>query len=334
MKPTTYNGRVFDVIPSPEDPRDFDITSLVPKAETFPEEYAWPNLLLEPLDQNGYGMCVAFSLRAIKNMLVLKDENPDEDHSSAFIYANRGEGDYQGEGMVPSQAINRLLKDGTCLYTTFPDVGSYETLRSKITDKMRQEAQTRKIKAYVRLRSVEEVKNALMNISPVSICVPVYNSLFLCGKDGVLPMPQPGEEIKGAHMMTIVGWNKDNYWLVLNSWGKYWGMGGYCLMPFEYPIIEYWALTDFIQPKPQPQPQPPDNKAYYRVQVGAFKNLNDAIRLRDSLLSMQKPDVVVRKGTYFYNVYVGKFEKRNDALQLMNSLRLQGFKNCFVIYVK
>jgi len=47
-------------------------------------------------------------------------------------------------------------------------------------------------------------------------------------------------------MMTIVGWTKDNYWIVLNSWGENYGKRGFCYIPFSYPMNEAWCIVDEI----------------------------------------------------------------------------------------
>jgi C1A family cysteine protease len=39
----------------------------------------------------------------------------------------------------------------------------------------------------------------------------------------------------GGHAVLAVGYNRaKKQFLVRNSWGKAWGMDGYCTMPFEY----------------------------------------------------------------------------------------------------
>ena len=43
--------------------------------------------------------------------------------------------------------------------------------------------------------------------------------------------------------MTIIGWRNNN-WIVQNSWGEFYGLNGVVHIPFEYPIIEAWAIID------------------------------------------------------------------------------------------
>lgn len=48
-------------------------------------------------------------------------------------------------------------------------------------------------------------------------------------------MPKKKEKAIGGHAVMAVGYNRTNErFIVRNSWGKDWGKGGYCTMPFEY----------------------------------------------------------------------------------------------------
>ena len=45
--------------------------------------------------------------------------------------------------------------------------------------------------------------------------------------------------------MVIYGWNEKG-WKVQNSWGRLWGDDGCCIIPYEMPIREFWAVADDI----------------------------------------------------------------------------------------
>ena len=211
----------------------------------YSKEYTWKYLLDKPLDQGYSMMCVAFSLREIKNMLGYANDNPDEDHSSAFIYSNRLSGDYQNEGMSIYQALKGLRDYGTCLDSTFPDISDYPMLKSKINQNMIDEASRHKIDGFIRLYTENEVKTALINVSPIIIMIPVYSSF---NNGGILSIPDKSNEAWfGNHALTICGYryiNNNLYWLVLNSYGDWGSLHGYCYMPANYPIYEYWAIVD------------------------------------------------------------------------------------------
>jgi len=121
-----YTLRPLGAIPSPV--MDYPQYMQPETGVAYPEEYTWPYLLPEALDQGPYGMCVAYSLRAIKDMLALEN-GVAENHSAAFIYANRDGSGHYGEGMVPYQALYRLMRDGTCLDSLFPLQGTFPDLQ-------------------------------------------------------------------------------------------------------------------------------------------------------------------------------------------------------------
>lgn len=48
-------------------------------------------------------------------------------------------------------------------------------------------------------------------------------------------MPKSDESYEGGHAVVAVGYNyTERTFIVKNSWGKKWGMGGYFTMPYEY----------------------------------------------------------------------------------------------------
>ena len=67
---------------------------------------------------------------------------------------------------------------------------------------------------------------------------------------GIITLPLPGESCVGNHAMLIVGYDdKDQRFLVVNSWGKQWafqnpkGYPGHALIPYQY--IEKYCHSAF-----------------------------------------------------------------------------------------
>lgn len=102
-----YSIRPLGVRLSPPDHRDYPVSKLVPPPDRLPDR-----LVISPLpevyDQNGYGMCVAFSLATIKEIQEWRERGYRTRYSPGFIYANRSDGDFQGEGMIPREALDRI----------------------------------------------------------------------------------------------------------------------------------------------------------------------------------------------------------------------------------
>jgi C1A family cysteine protease len=235
-------------IPSPPDDRDYPLSRLTPVKAEFPEEFC---LLMPEIKDQGYvGSCVAHSLAYCREITESKQSGENK-FSVGFIYANRLSTDYQGSGMYPREALSQLLKCGDVPYNDFPINEEYNIVKTAIEAhkaELMEKALPYKITAYARLSLDNEIKTALMELGPVTIMIPVYNSFFFCPATGMLQMPGATESIQGYHQITIVGWKKvspyEERWVVLNSWGSNWGDKGKCYMPFNYPIEEKWSMTD------------------------------------------------------------------------------------------
>ncbi len=64
-------------------------------------------------------------------------------------------------------------------------------------------------------------------------------------QDGHVPLPQPGEQVLGGHAVLAVGYDDRNEWfLVRNSWGTNWGIKGYFTMPYAY-LLDSNLAHDF-----------------------------------------------------------------------------------------
>jgi len=96
----------------------------------------------------------------------------------------------------------------------------------------------------------DDIKAALAEGYPVIFGTALFTSFRAVGKDGIVPVPKPGEACIGGHAMLIVGYT-DKYFIVRNSWGTNWGDKGYCYFPFEYfaqnsgaynPGFDFWML--------------------------------------------------------------------------------------------
>jgi C1A family cysteine protease len=62
---------------------------------------------------------------------------------------------------------------------------------------------------------------------------------------GVLGIPDSGEEAIGGHAVLAVGYDdSQQVFIVRNSWGADWGMGGHYTLPYEY-ILNPDLATDF-----------------------------------------------------------------------------------------
>jgi C1A family cysteine protease len=67
-------------------------------------------------------------------------------------------------------------------------------------------------------------------------------------KSGIVPMPGTTETVLGGHAVMAVGYDDASQrFLVRNSWGSAWGMGGYFTIPYAYLTDEnladdFWVI--------------------------------------------------------------------------------------------
>lgn len=88
---------------------------------------------------------------------------------------------------------------------------------------------------YGRLNSILSIKYHLLTSGPCIMALPVYSDE---------PDFWNGSEYAGGHAIACVGYNEDSFILV-NSWGKGWGYGGLCYLPYTNmdKIIECWGIV-------------------------------------------------------------------------------------------
>jgi len=100
---------------------------------------------------------------------------------------------------------------------------------------------------YQRIRSLQDCKIFLANQKPVVISLPIYPQWFK-SIDGKIQIPDPLEENKGLHSITIFGYDDSKAELTFaNSWGESWGDKGYGYLPYSYFVdlfVEGWAFAD------------------------------------------------------------------------------------------
>lgn len=242
MPKPTYT---FGAIPSPHDYRDYPVAKVIPMG-IYPEEYIPP--LTKIKNQGSVGACVAYSLSTIKEYQERKEReqqgrNTYTQYSANFIYGNRADDDYQGEGMIPRQALKQLQEYGVCEEELMPGIWNYPAQKKLFNETVYKAALPQRIKTYAAINTIEEVKNAIYFNGPVLICFQIYESF--CNCTGDLPLPKPGEKVLGYHAVAVIGYTKDRL-IIQNSWGESWGKGGICYMPLNYPINEKWAVTDLV----------------------------------------------------------------------------------------
>lgn len=243
-----YNG----AIPSPYDGRDYTLSQIVPTAgaAVIEDEYENPLGRTVPVfDQGESNMCVACSLSITRWLTEAEQSDNKEKFSPTFIYFNRDGSDVLAEGMVPREALKHLRVDGVCFEKTLSGVYYFDDYYDQFIiekEKYTTEAKPYRISSYYKINGINEIKNAIKELGCVSIMVPVYLSLYNTLSSGTVRYnPKTDKTSYGNHQMTLYGWN-DKGFIGVNSWGTSWGNNGHFVLPYEYPIVEAWAIVDEV----------------------------------------------------------------------------------------
>jgi len=204
----------------------------------------------EIYDQGKLGSCTANAIGAAFEFDLLKQGLTDFMPSRLFVYYNERsmEGTVGSDsGAMIRDGIKSVAKKGVCPETMW----QYDI--SKFADQppaeCYTEALTHQVTSYQRVpRVLNQLKGCLANGFPFVFGFSVYASFESdeVAHTGVVPMPDVAtEDFLGGHAVLAVGYDDaDQRFVVRNSWGEGWGMGGYFTMPYAY-LTERSLSSDF-----------------------------------------------------------------------------------------
>lgn len=220
------------------DIRDYRIKRNVAMAVAFPDTYECPNRVAVK-HQGRVGSCVAHATAEILE----SHSAPGTKLSTNFLYGIHNElyGSL-GPGMYMREAANIVLKYGDPSYELCPgntEVSEVYKIASDAFNKpgVLESAAKHRIDSYARLKTINDIKYALINYGPVLASIEWYSKNKVT--KGVLI--QDGEK-DGGHAIMLYGWNEQG-WLMQNSWGRYWGVNGCCVLPYDYKISEAFSFV-------------------------------------------------------------------------------------------
>jgi C1A family cysteine protease len=226
----------LNCLPSPHDSRDYTVGDVLDKQNKLPETFNLLDKMPGIRDQGFQGSCVAQTLAAIKEYHENVDVHFTNHMSPQFIYNLRP--NRPASGMYLRDAFEILRNTGVCPEKDYPynvNLGP-----ESITEEIKATASNYKISSYAKVNTITELKQSLMQYGPCAIVFAVYNQLNprFWEKSNVIAL-------SGYHCLTVVGWDKKGF-ILKNSWGVYWGYGGYTYYPYEQfgTHVELWCATD------------------------------------------------------------------------------------------
>ena len=180
-------------------------------------------------DQGGCGSCVSFgSMGLIESMAHIEtgrwvDLSEADSHFCSSHGANCG-------GWWPDQCLDQVLARGVCDEAGFPYPSAFpgnDIHASPPACNLPADRATRltNITARHSLADATAVKNHLTNVGPVTGCLSVFNDFFSYA--GGVYHHVTGA-LAGGHCVLVIGYSEvEQCWIIKNSWGTGWGMGGF-----------------------------------------------------------------------------------------------------------
>ncbi len=159
--------------------------------------------------------------------------------SRLFIYYNERaiEGTVDSDsGAQIRDGIKTVAAEGACPETMWPYIESSFSVRPGTA--CYQCAKLHPAVQYERVpQDAGQLKGCLAAGYPFVFGFSVYESFEgdAVAKSGMVPMPGAFETEVGGHAVIAVGYNDSvQRFLVRNSWGSKWGVGGYFTIPYAY----------------------------------------------------------------------------------------------------
>ena len=264
----SFNGkyRIDGYLTSREDERVPVIEQIAePKQEARVDLRA----LCSPVeDQGTIGSCTANAIVGAVEYIFNVMNGGHVDLSRLFVYYNaRRMSDRENEdcGSSMAHAMAAFLAHGACP----EEAWSYDPARWNMrpSDDAYNSALMLRQMHYGRVAPNDMRKAMLLSGLPIifGMGVPEHLMMTVGAETGYMPAPADGnwEEPSGGHAMLIVGFDDaQRGWIVRNSWGPDWGVGGHVLI--DYDVMDYYA-----QPSGYWVIAPYDQNQYFRLLAGA-----------------------------------------------------------------
>lgn len=240
------DGWVKDPVSS-EDLLAKDMLRGLPLAD-LPEKYVCvsnPPLM----NQGDTSECVAFGFTLVRKIHeILEGQSvPKFDPHALYQRCKQKDGIPNLPGTYPRVCCDILLHEG------MPVEGAYANCLDRLLHPRPSNFDLRyRLGGYWRVTKNDTdyiIKQILLQFGPVDAASTWYDEWKEMYGAKIFPEPKnPG----GGHNYVIGGWDDSLGWLILNSWGPIWGVGGVAWMPFSMfrtvvlPEGDVWKLEDTI----------------------------------------------------------------------------------------
>lgn len=293
----------------------------------------------ETVYNKSYKRELAKYLKDTYNISEFEISENDLRFSSGFVYGNRYDDDYLGDGAIVRQHLAHCVNEGIVLKREFDYELGMPFIRDIVLSR-KQELYTKaeffKAKQYIKLNTLDDVKRfmVLYNV-PVIMVINKYTNFDHTGKDGIVPIADG--ILKGKHVVLVNGWNKNKI-RFLNNYGVDWGDRGHGylndtdnnliaelwgLIPSDHILepnydVELWSVRIF-------------SSLYKQRTIGALNDLVSKLLTEEQkkYLGINEDYIsgeIIKEGD-LYKLEVGSFSNKTHAYRLIDILRTIGYKD-------
>lgn len=231
----------FGLLKDPVDDRDILWRAAVaPTPVSVPAKFSLSSLG-PVLNQGRTPMCVAYGSSTLKMNQEFKEHKKYYTFDPEWLYSECKKAD--GSPHIEGTYIRAALK----IMQDYGYIAKAERYKLK-------EDTYFKIDRYVRLTSVQQMKEAMYHVGPVIFGITVDRGIYNPNRAGVIPEPDVSTAL-GGHCMVAVGWDNSKRcdksrgaFLVKQSWGAEYGNKGYIWIPYThftaYKDFDAWRVVD------------------------------------------------------------------------------------------
>lgn len=233
----------------PEDKSNF---YRAPKGEKLPSHFDWRDnggdWTTRAKDQGYCGSCAAFAaIGAFEAVINIANGNPnlDLDLSEQHLFSCGGGSCYYG--MYVDDAMNYLKNYGVPKESCFPytagDTGSNPPCSRTCSN---WQSQAKRINSWHWVNGDRNsMKSAIYNYGPIVTGFNACEDLYYYDAGEIYTHSGSCSTSDcGPHGVVIVGWDdSQQYWIVKNSWGPYWGENGFFKIKWGTCGIDSWSSS-------------------------------------------------------------------------------------------
>ena len=203
-------------------------------------------------DQGELGSCTAQAIAGAIEFDQQRQGLTELTPSRLFIYYNERLIEHSTEvdaGAMPRDGIKVVASVGSPPEADWPyDIDRFAERPSA---RAFRDAARHRIARYERLpRDLDQMRACLASGFPFILGFAVYESFEgpEVRRTGRMTMPRAGERVIGGHAVLAVGYvDRERRFIVRNSWGTAFGLGGYFTMPYQYLLqrplsADFWTI--------------------------------------------------------------------------------------------